>query len=83
MKQIISFILLINTAYSKESRIFMFLNKRPELPALTKEESEKIMSGHMANINKMAKDVHLLAAGPFEDGGGIFIFNAKSNDEVS
>lgn len=36
----------------------------------------------MANINKMAKEGKLIVAGPFEGGGGIFIFNSTSVEEV-
>src|SRR6185369_9342019 len=35
-----------------------------------------------ANMKKMASEGKLLIAGPFEGGGGIFIFNSKSMDEV-
>lgn len=52
---------------------------KAELP---KEETDKIMEGHMANINKMAKEGKLIVAGPFEGGGGIFIFNSTSVEEV-
>ncbi len=41
--------------------------------------------GHMANINKMAKDGKLMVAGPFGDDGnwrGIFIFDCDTEEEV-
>ena len=63
--------------------VFIFLNKRTDQKELPKEQVDKLMEGHMANINKMAKEGHLLAAGPFEGGGGIFIFNTTSKEEVS
>lgn len=62
---------------------FVFLHKKPDAPKLEKEESDKIMSGHMANIEKMAKEGKLLAAGPFEGGGGIFIFKTTSTADVT
>jgi uncharacterized protein YciI len=40
------------------------------------------MEGHMANINRLAKEGKLVAAGPFEGGGGIFILNTTSLDEA-
>lgn len=36
----------------------------------------------MANITRLAKEKKLAAAGPFEGGGGIFIFRSKSKKEV-
>lgn len=51
----------------------------------TKEEIAKIQEGHMANIKKMAASGKLLVAGPMGDRGelrGIFIFDAKTVDEV-
>lgn len=68
---------------SGKSFVFVFLHTRSDKAELPKEEVDKIMSGHMANINKMAKEGKLLAAGPFEGGGGIFIFNTTSVDEVT
>ena len=49
-------------------------NATPEVT----ETSKKLQAGHMANINKMAADGHLLIAGPMADQGelrGIFIFD--------
>jgi uncharacterized protein len=48
-------------------------------------EVKKIQAGHMANITRLAKDGKLIVAGPFLDDSrwrGIFIFDAKSNEEV-
>jgi len=62
--------------------IFVFLNKKPDKAELPEDEVKKIMDGHMANINRLANEGKLLAAGPFEGGGGIFIFNSNSVDQV-
>ena len=62
---------------------FVFLHKKTDKAQLPKEEVDKIMEGHMANINRLAKEGKLVAAGPFDGGGGIFIFKSKSKDEVS
>lgn len=61
---------------------FVFLNHKTDKVELPKEEVDKIMEGHMANINKMAQEGKLIAAGPFEGGGGIFIFKSTSVEEV-
>jgi uncharacterized protein YciI len=62
--------------------VFVFLNSKADAEKLPKEEIDKIMAGHMANIERLANEGKLIAAGPFEGGGGIFIFNSKSLDEA-
>ncbi|HMV51057.1 MAG TPA: YciI family protein [Blastocatellia bacterium] len=62
-----------------------FLRKGPNHGTGTKEEADKIQAGHMANINKMAVDGKLFAAGPMGDNGdlrGIFIFRGISLEEA-
>lgn len=61
---------------------FVFLNTRKDKAELTKEEVDKLMQGHLANITRLAKEGKLLVAGPFDGGGGIFIFNTTSSDTV-
>jgi uncharacterized protein YciI len=70
-------------AQTAPSYVFVFLHTRADLPELPKTEVDKLMEGHMANINKMAKENKLLAAGPFEGGGGIFIFNTTTLADVT
>lgn len=41
------------------------------------------MTGHLNNIGQLAKEGKLLAAGPFEGGGGIFILNTTSIKEAN
>ncbi|MGC3948312.1 MAG: YciI family protein [Chryseolinea sp.] len=57
---------------------FVLLNKKADAAQLSKEESDKLMEGHMANINRLAQEKKLVAAGPFDGGGGIFILNTPS-----
>jgi len=63
---------------SQDIYTFVFLHKRTDLPQLPKEEVDKIMKGHMANMERLAKEGKLLAAGPFDGGGGIFILKKGS-----
>lgn len=62
-----------NSAYT-----FVFLNKKASPAPLSKEETDKLMEGHMANIGRLANENKLLAAGPFDGGGGIFVLNTPS-----
>lgn len=81
----IGFILIlswqITTAQSPE-HIFVFLNKKTDKSELSEVEDTKIMDGHIANINRLVKDGKLIAAGPFEEGGGLFIFKSNSIEQV-
>lgn len=67
----------------KAPYVFVFLNSNPDKKELPKEEVDKLMEGHMANINRLANEGKLLVAGPFNNGGGIFIFNSTSIAEVT
>lgn len=78
------FILTNSVAFAQnKSYTFVFLNNKPDKEVLSKEKSDSIMQGHMDNIGRLAKEGKLLAAGPFEGGGGIFILNTNSVDEAT
>jgi uncharacterized protein YciI len=80
---LISLISFSISAQDDHGYTFVFLNKNPDAEKLSEQASAKIMEGHMANINKLASEKKLLAAGPFEGGGGIFILNTSSTDEAT
>lgn len=61
---------------------FVFLNKKADADAIGKDKIEEISKGHMANMERLAKEGKLLVAGPFEGGGGIFILNTTSKEEA-
>lgn len=84
MKKVLTFLAITVTfcAACAQTHVFVFLNKRVDKAELPKQELDKIMDGHMANISRLAKEGKLLAAGPFDGGGGIFVFNSKSAEEV-
>lgn len=78
------FVLICSTAFAQnKSYTFVFLNNKPDKEVLSKEKSDSIMQGHMDNIGRLAKEGKLLAAGPFEGGGGVFILNTTSVDEAN
>ena len=85
MKPLLSLLfstVLITSIAQPYQHTFVFLNSRKDKPELPKKELDKIMEGHLANIQRLAKEGKLLVAGPFDGGGGIFIFNSTSEDEV-
>ena len=61
---------------------FVFLNSNPNRVELREEQRDSLQKGHLQNIIRLWKTGKLVAAGPFEHGGGIFIFKAGSISEV-
>ena len=79
---LILFLLLSFKSFTQDNtkHFFVFLNRNPNRVTLPEEEAKKLQEGHMNNINRLAEEGKLLAAGPFEDGGGIFIFLEHKKD---
>jgi len=82
MMRILIFLLLSQWAFAQKEFTLVMLHKRQDLPAMPKEEVDKLMQGHFANMEKLHKEGHLVAAGPFEGGGGIFIFNSTNRADI-
>jgi uncharacterized protein YciI len=64
---------------------FVMLVKGENANKIDSLQLNQLMIGHLNNIKKMAREGKLLIAGPFGDDGywrGIFIFDAKSKEEV-
>lgn len=61
---------------------FVFLHKKSDNEKVSEAEVKRIMDGHMANMERLAKENKLLAAGPFNGGGGLFILNTQSAEEA-
>lgn len=71
--------------YGMKKYVFCLL-KSGTNTTVSKEESKKLFEGHMANINKLAKEGKLAVAGPFmkndKNYRGIYIFNVETIDEA-
>jgi uncharacterized protein YciI len=65
-----------------QHKYFVMLNSNPGRADLPKAEVDKIQAAHMANIDSLAKAGSLLAAGPFNGGGGLFVLVAASIEEA-
>jgi uncharacterized protein len=65
--------------------LFGILERPDKAPSYDKATLEKLQAGHMANINKMAKDGLLVSAGPYMLEGkrrGVFIFDSNDRKKV-
>ena len=71
--------------YGMKKYVFCLLKSGTNQTA-SKEETKKLFEGHMANINKLAKEGKLVVAGPFMKNDrnyrGIYIFNVETVDEA-
>jgi uncharacterized protein YciI len=80
---LIATLLFCNTSHAQEkSYSIVFLNKKSDADQLPKEKIDSISKGHMQNMERLAAEEKLVAAGPFGGGGGIFIMNSTSRDQV-
>lgn len=71
----------IGSAAQEHYRV-VFLNTNPNRETLPPEQVDSLQKGHMANIDRLWREGVLLAAGPFDGGGGIFIFQDFSAEHV-
>ncbi|MBF4517970.1 hypothetical protein IRZ71_16505 [Flavobacterium sp. ANB] len=71
--------------YGMKKYVFCLLKSGTNTTA-SKEETKKLFEGHMANINKLAKEGKLVVAGPFMKNDrnyrGIYIFNVETVEEA-
>lgn len=71
--------------YGMKKYVFCLLKSGSNTTA-SKEESKKLFEGHMANINKLAKEGKLVVAGPFMKNDrnyrGIYVFNVETIEEA-
>ena len=77
MKHIVFFTALLLASAglrAQDSFQFVFLNSRPDKEELPQAQVDSLMELHFANMGRLAEAGHLLVAGPFYGGGGIFVF---------
>ena len=83
MRSVTALLIVLSALSTRAQYSFVFLNSRSDKPELPKEELDRLMQGHMGNIRRLAEEGKLIVAGPFENGGGIFILNTTSLDEAN
>ena len=63
-------------AQTNDNLFFVFLNTNPNKAKLSTEQVESLQAAHLKNIEKLADEGKLFAAGPFDTGGGFFVIHA-------
>ncbi len=65
---------IITSAQAQSNKLFfVFLNSNPDKAILDADKAEQLQSAHLKNIERLAIEGIMKAAGPFEGGGGMFI----------
>jgi uncharacterized protein YciI len=85
MKRILTLTILIFCLFvlnAQDNYFFVFLKTNPDKEVLPEAEVEAIQSAHLKNIERLWKEGKLPVAGPFEGGGGLFIFNTETIEEA-
>ncbi len=77
-----SVLVLLPTKGKSQDFHLVFLNKKENKTPIPEAEEKVLMEKHLANIGRLAKEGKLIAAGPFDGGGGIFILKTTSMDSV-
>ncbi len=69
-------------AQHPETLFFVMLNTNPAREQLPKEKVDSLQQAHLENIQRLASEGYMKAAGPFHGGGGLFIISASSKAAV-
>lgn len=69
-------------AQKNTGQYFVFLNRNPDRTVISDDSAKKLQAGHMANMEELSKQGKLICAGPFDNGGGIFVIIAGSTSEA-
>lgn len=68
--------------YDRTIATYYMAELRPQKTGLKMGEKAKIQRKHMAYIQQLVKGKHLVLAGAFKKGGGLFFIKAKSLEEA-
>lgn len=83
MKWLLFFALSVSIqVFAQNPYSIVFLHRKPDAEKISDEERKKIMEGHMENIGRLAKEGKLVAAGPFDGGGGLFVMKTSDVEEA-
>lgn len=69
--------------FAKDNLYFVFLNTNPDREKLSEEKVNDLHKQHLDNITRLNKEGVIIAAGPFDGGGGLFIMKAENMDKIN
>lgn len=71
------------SAQQMQSYYFVFLNSNPNKEVLDSTRVNELQKLHLLNIERLYNAGSIIAAGPFHDGGGLFVFSDYSKENVN
>lgn len=71
------------SAQQIQSYYFVFLNSNPNKEVLDSTRVNELQKLHLLNIERLYNAGSIIAAGPFHDGGGLFVFSDYSKENVN
>ena len=69
--------------YAKDKLYFVFLNTNPDRKEISEEKVNDLHKKHLNNITRLSNKGVIIAAGPFDGGGGLFIIKAENLEDVN
>jgi uncharacterized protein YciI len=61
----------------------VFLHRDHTVVDPPKAELDKLIAGHQENVKQLIMDGKLIASGPTEGGGGLYLFNSTDKNQVA
>lgn len=88
MRRLLPLLTLASSIYAAETNKYCwgFLNSHPERTELPQTQAQEIQKGHMEHLGKMAKEGHLISAGPLATPGGargLLVFKCDSSKQAA
>ena len=73
---------LVISCKQEDKLFFTYLHTNPDKPLISQDSIMKLQEAHIKNITRLSEEGIIKAAGPFENGGGIFIMKVGSGKEL-
>ncbi len=70
------------TSFSEGTFYFVFLNTNPDKDVISEDSAQYLQNAHLKNIERLYNMGKIVAAGPFAEKGGIYVFEVDTEEEV-